>query len=301
MLTAVEWLNYHHLLYFWTAAREGGVTRAAKKLRLAQPTVSEQIKRLEELLGNPLFERKGRTLALTEFGRTIFGYADEIFSLGRELMDAAKTQGAGRPRRLVVGVADVLPKLIVYRLLEPALRLGIELVCREDYIDQLLAGLSIHEIDLVLSDSPVGANVGVRAFNHLLGESSISFFAVKDQVARLKRAFPTSLDGERFLYPEEQTVLRRSLDQYFEDSGVHPVFAAEFADSALAMSFGQAGAGIFAGPTVIEREIKKQYGVAVIGRAKQVRERYYAISAERRLVHPGVLAISQAARRLLSA
>jgi LysR family transcriptional activator of nhaA len=297
----VEWLNYHHLLYFWTAAREGGVTRAAKKLRLAQPTVSEQIKRLEELLGNPLFERKGRTLALTEFGRTIFGYADEIFSLGRELMDAAKTQGAGRPRRLVVGVADVLPKLIVYRLLEPALRLGIELVCREDYIDQLLAGLSIHEVDLVLSDSPVGANVGVRAFNHLLGESSISFFAIKEQAARLKRAFPGSLDGERFLYPGEQTVLRRSLDQYFEDSGVHPVFAAEFADSALAMSFGQAGAGIFAGPTVIEREIKKQYGVAVIGRAKQVRERYYAISAERRLVHPGVLAISQAARRLLSA
>jgi len=297
----VEWLNYHHLLYFWTAAREGGVTRAAKKLRLAQPTVSEQIKRLEELLGNPLFERKGRQLALTEFGRTIFGYADEIFSLGRELMDAAKSQGAGRPRRLVVGVADVLPKLIVYRLLEPALRLGIELVCREDYIDQLLAGLSIHEVDLVLSDSPVGANVGVRAFNHLLGESSISFFTVKDQAARLKRAFPSSLDGERFLFPEEQTVLRRSLDQYFEDVGVHPVFAAEFADSALAMSFGQAGAGIFAGPTVIEREIKKQYGVAVIGRAKQVRERYYAISAERRLVHPGVLAISQAARRLLSA
>jgi LysR family transcriptional activator of nhaA len=297
----VEWLNYHHLLYFWTAAREGGVTRAAKKLRLAQPTVSEQIKRLEELLGNPLFERKGRTLALTEFGRTIFGYADEIFSLGRELMDAAKSQGAGRPRRLVVGVADVLPKLIVYRLLEPALRLGIELVCREDYIDQLLAGLSIHEVDLVLSDSPVGANVGVRAFNHLLGESSISFFAVKEQAARLKRAFPSSLDGERFLFPEEQTVLRRSLDQYFEDVGAHPRFAAEFADSALAMSFGQAGAGIFAGPTVIEREIKKQYGVAVIGRAKQVRERYYAISAERRLVHPGVLAISQAARRLLSA
>ncbi|MES1182962.1 MAG: LysR family transcriptional regulator [Myxococcales bacterium] len=298
---AVDWLNYHHLLYFWTAAREGGVTRAAKKLRLAQPTVSEQIKRLEELLGNPLFERKGRSLVLTEFGRTIFGYADEIFSLGRELMDAAKTQGAGRPRRLVVGVADVLPKLIVYRLLEPALRLGIELVCREDYIDQLLAGLSIHEVDLVLSDSPVGANVGVRAFNHLLGESSISFFAIKSEAARLKRAFPGSLDGERFLFPEEQTVLRRSLDQYFEDNGIHPVFAAEFADSALAMSFGQAGAGIFAGPTVIEREIKKQYGVAVIGRARQVRERYYAISGERRLAHPGVLAISQAARRLLSA
>jgi LysR family transcriptional regulator, transcriptional activator of nhaA len=297
----VDWLNYHHLLYFWTAAREGGVTRAAKKLRLAQPTVSEQIKRLEELLGSALFERKGRSLVLTEFGRTIYGYADEIFSLGRELMDAAKSQGEGRPRRLVVGVADVLPKLIVYRLLEPALKLGLELVCREDHVDQLLAGLSIHEIDLVLSDSPVGAHVGVRAFNHLLGESSVSFFALKDQVARLKRGFPGSLDGERFLFPEEQTVLRRSLDTYFEDIGVHPAFAAEFADSALAMSFGQAGAGIFAGPTVIEREIKKQYGVAVIGRARQLRERYYAISGERRLAHPGVLAISQAARRLLSA
>lgn len=300
MIPRVEWLNYHHLLYFWTAAREGGITRAAKKLRLAQPTVSEQIKRLEELLGSALFERRGRSLVLTEFGRTVYGYADEIFSLGRELLDAAKTQGGGRPRRLVVGIADVLPKLIVYRLLEPALRLGIELVCREDHVDQLLASLSIHEIDLVLSDSPVGAHVGVRAFNHLLGESSVSFFAVKDQAARLKRGFPESLTGERFLYPEEQTVLRRSLDTYFEDTGVHPVFAAEFADLALAMSFGQAGAGIFAGPTVIEREIKKQYGVAVIGRAKTLKERYYAISGERRLAHPGVLAISQAARRLLS-
>lgn len=301
MLRGVEWLNYHHLLYFWTAAREGGITRAAKKLRLAQPTVSEQIKRLEELLGSPLFERRGRSLVLTEFGRTVYGYADEIFSLGRELLDAAKTQGGGRPRRLVVGVADVLPKLIVYRLLEPALKLGIELVCREDHVDQLLASLSIHELDLVLSDSPVGAHVGVRAFNHLLGESSVSFFAIKEQAARLKRGFPQSLNSERFLYPEEQTVLRRSLDTYFEDSGVHPTFAAEFADLALAMSFGQAGAGIFAGPTVIEREIKKQYGVAVIGRARQIKERYYAISGERRLAHPGVLAISQAARRLLSA
>jgi len=300
-VSGVEWLNYHHLLYFWTAAREGGVTRAAKKLRLAQPTVSEQIKRLEELLGGQLFDRKGRALVLTELGRTVYGYADEIFSLGRELLDAAKAQGAARPRRLVVGVADVLPKLIVYRLLEPALELGIELVCREDYIDQLLASLSIHELDLVLSDSPLAPNVGVRAFSHLLGESSLSFFAIKEQAARLKRGFPGSLAGERFLYPEQQTVLRRLLDQYFEDHAVRPKFAAEFADSALAMSFGQAGAGIFAGPTVLEREIKKQYGVAVIGRAKQLRERYYAISAERRLVHPGVVAISQAARRLLNA
>jgi LysR family transcriptional activator of nhaA len=301
MILPVEWLNYHHLLYFWTAAREGGVTRAAKKLRLAQPTVSEQIKRLEGLLGGQLFERRGRLLVLTEFGRTVYGYADEIFSLGRELMDAAKTQGRGRPRRLVVGVADVLPKLIVYRLLQPALALGIELVCREDDVDQLLAGLSIHEVDLVLSETPVGSHVGVRAFNHLLGESSVSFFGIKEQAARLRRGFPGSLNGERFLYPEQQTVLRRSLDTYFEDIGVRPTFAAEFADSALAMSFGQAGAGIFAGPTVIEREIKRQYGVAVIGRARQLRERYYAISGERRLAHPGVLAISQAARQLLSA
>jgi LysR family transcriptional activator of nhaA len=297
----VEWLNYHHLLYFWTAAREGGVTRAAKKLRLAQPTVSEQIKRLEQLLGAELFERRGRTLVLSEFGRTVYGYADEIFSLGRELLDAAKTQGGRRPRRLVVGVADVLPKLIVYRLLEPALQLGIELVCREDHVDQLLASLSIHELDLVLSDSPVGAHVGVRAFNHLLGDSSVSFFALKEHAVRLKRGFPGSLHGERFLFPEEQTVLRRSLDTYFDDCGVHPTFAAEYADSALGLSFAQAGAGIFAGPTVIEREIKRQYGVAVIGRAKQLRERYYAISGERRLAHPGVLAISQGARRLLNA
>jgi len=199
----MEWLNYHHLLYFWTVAREGTVARAAGQLRLAQPTVSGQIRALEESLGEELFSRAGRHLVLTDVGRVVFRYADEIFGLGRELMDTLKDRPTGRPVRLVVGVADALSKQIAYRLLEPALSLPetVQVVCREDKPDRLLAELSVHNLDVVLSDSPMPAAVRVRAFNHLLGECGVTVFAAPKLASTLRRRFPASLDGATWLLP----------------------------------------------------------------------------------------------------
>ncbi len=296
--TAVEWLNYHHLLYFWVVARKGGVSAASAELRLAQPTISGQIRALEDSLGEKLFRRVGRRLVLTEMGHTVFRYADEIFSLGRELLDAVKGRPTGRPIRLLVGVADAVPKLIAHRLLEPALRLpeAIRIVCREDKPERLFAALSVHALDLVLSDAPIGPGINVRAFNHLLGECGVTFFGSARLAAAHRRGFPRSLDGAPVLLPAENTTLRRSLDQWFDAQGVRPVVTSEFEDSALLKVFGQAGVGLFAAPSVIEAEVCRQYGVRVVGRVASVRERFYAISVERRLKHPAVVAISEAAR-----
>jgi len=297
----MEWLNYHHLLYFWTVARLGSVARATEELYLAQPTISAQIRVLEESLGEKLFTRVGRNLALTEVGRTVFRYADEIFSLGRELHDTLKGRSVGRPVRFVVGIADVLPKLIAHRLLEPALSLPdpLRIVCYEDKSERLLAELAVHGLDLVLTDAPIGPTVKVRAFNHLLGECGVSVFGVAKLATTYRRRFPQSLDGAPFLFPTENTDLRRSLDQWVEAEKIHPLMMGEFEDSALLKVFGQNGMGLFAGPSVIEAEIRQQYGVQVIGRLNTVRERFYAISVERKLKHPAVVAISESARQNL--
>jgi len=297
----MEWLNYHHLLYFWTVARLGSVSDAAVELRLAQPTVSGQIRALEEALGEKLFKRVGRRLALTEAGRVAFRYADEIFTLGREFMDLIRGRPTGRPLPLAVGVADAVPKLIAYRLLEPALHLPepIRIVCREDHTDRLLAELAVHSLDVVISDSPVGPMVKVKAFNHLLGECGITFFGTAKLAAAHRRGFPRSLDGAPMLLPTEGSALRRSLDQWFGGLDVRPLVASEFEDSALLKVFGQEGIGIFPGPTAIESEIRRQFGVAVVGRTDAVVERFYAITVERRLKNPAVAAISEAARERL--
>ncbi len=297
----MEWLNYHHLLYFWTVAREGSVARACKQLHLAQPTISGQIRALENALGEKLFIRSGRSLVLTEVGRMVYRYADEIFSLGRELVDTIRDRPTGRPVRLAVGVADVLPKLIAYRLLEPALSLPepVQVICYEGKPERLLAELSLHGIDVVLSDAPIGPSVRVRAFNHLLGESSVSFFATVSLVSAHRKRFPGSLDGAPLLLPTDNTTLRRSLDQWFDSQGIRPRVVGEFEDRALLKAFGQAGVGIFPAPTAIEKEVQRQYGVSVVGRLESVRERFYAISVERKLRHPAVVAISEAARNRL--
>jgi LysR family transcriptional activator of nhaA len=297
----MQWLNYHHLLYFWTVAREGSVVRAAEVLSLTQPTISGQIRALEGALGEKLFERAGRRLVLTDVGRTVYRYADEIFSLGRELLDTLNDRPTGRPLRLAVGVADVLPKMIVRRLLEPAFRLaeGIQVVCREDRPDRLLAALSVHELDVVLADTPMGPGVSVRAFNHLLGESGVTIFAQRALAARHRKGFPHSLDQAPMLLPTENTVVRRSLDQHFAAIGVRPRVVAEFEDSALLKAFGETGLGLFPAPTVLEKDVCRQNGVAILGRLDQVRERFYAISVERRLKHPAVVAISEGARQHL--
>lgn len=297
----MEWLNYHHLFYFWVVAREGTITRASEELYLTQPTISAQIRALEKALGEKLFTRSGRNLVLTEVGRVVFRYADEIFSLGRELTDTLKGQPRGRPVRFVVGIADALPKLIAYQLLKPALALAepIRVVCREDKPDRLLAELSVHALDLVLADAPIGPTVKIRAFNHLLGECGITIFAAASVAAVYRRGFPRSLNGAPFLLPTDNTMLRRSLEQWFEAEGIRPHEVGEFEDSALLKVFGQAGAGLFAAPSVIEAEVRRQYGVQILGRIESVRERFYAISVERKLKHPAVVAISEAARQKL--
>ena len=295
----MEWLNYHHLLYFWVVACHGSVTRAAAELRLAQPTVSTQLRTLEEVLGEKLFARTGRRLVLTDVGRLVFRYADEIFGLGRELLETVKGRPTGQPMRLTVGIADAVPKLIAYRLLRPALTGAepVRIICREDKPDRLLAQLAAHGLDLVLSDAPIGPTTKVRAFNHLLGECGVTFFATPALARTCRRGFPRSLGGAPMLLPTDNTALRRSLDDWFESEDIRPRVASEFEDSALLMAFGQAGMGLFPAPSAIERQVRSQYGVVVVGRLDTVRERFYAISGERRLKHPAVVAISEAARQ----
>ncbi|MBX3271840.1 MAG: transcriptional activator NhaR [Sandaracinaceae bacterium] len=297
----MNWLNYHHLLYFWTVAREGSVTRAAEVLRLSQPTVSGQVKLLEEALGEKLFRRVGRELVLTDMGRIAYRYADEIFSLGRELSDTFAGRLARQPDRLTIGVSDLVPKLILYRLIEPALTLEppLRVICREGKTEQLLADLAIHELDLVLAEVPIAGQASVRAYNHLLGETGVSFFATKALARPRRRGFPRTLDGAPLLAPTENTHLRRALDHWLAQLGARPRVVAEFEDSALLKAFGAEGAGLFPGPTAIEREICATYRVEVVGRTDAVVERFYAISVERRIKHPAVRLITERARERL--
>ena len=299
----MEWLNYHHLLYFWTVAREGTIARASEELRLAQPTISGQIRTLEEQLGEKLFQRSGRNLVLTEMGRVVYRYADDIFGLGRELMDTLKDRPTGRPLRFQVGVADEVTKIIAYRLLEPALRLPepVHIVCRDGAPERLLMDLAIHALDLVIADTPISPTIKVKAFSHPLGESPVTVFGTPKLAAARRKDFPKSLDGAPFLVPTVGKTLRRTLDHYFEQQGIRPRFVAELDDSALLTTFGQAGAGLFVAPTVLEKEVTRQYGVAIVGRLDAVRERFFAISVERRLKHPAVVAISEAAHEMLGA
>jgi LysR family transcriptional activator of nhaA len=294
----MDWLNYHHLLYFWVVAREGSIAKASKELRLAQPTISGQIRALEESLGEKLFQRAGRGLVLTDFGRMVYQHANEIFSLGRELLETVKGRPTGRPVRLSVGIADVVPKRVAYRLLEPALRLNepIRFVCREDKPDPLLADLATHKLDIVIADSTIPTSVKVRAFNHLLGECGVSLLAAPDLARAHRRRFPRSLDGAPVLLPSDESAMRRSLDQWFVARNLRPAVVGEFDDTALAEAFAQAGVGIVAVPDVVEREVCNQYGLRIVGRLEGVRERFYAISVERKLKHPAVVAISAAAR-----
>ena len=295
----MEWLNYHHLHYFWVVAREGSVTKACDILFLSQPTVSGQIRELEKAMKAPLFAKSGRGLVLTETGQAVFRYADDIFALGRELMDVVNGRPVGKPIRLRVGVVDVMPKLIAHLLLEPALRLPepVRVVCVEGKLDRLAAELTIHNLDLVLTDAPLPQTVKAKVYTHLLGECGVSIVGVPKLVEAYTSGFPKSLDGAPFLLPTEGAALRRSLDQWFEEHGIRPVIRGEFEDSALLKTFGRSGEGVFAIPATVEEDIRDHYGVRVIGIAKGLRERFYAISVERKLKHPAVVAISETARR----
>jgi len=298
---AMRQLNYHHLLYFWMVVREGGVARAGVRLRLAQPTISGQVRALEDAFGEKLFERIGRRLQLTEMGRLVYRYADQIFTLGRELEETLAGRSPDRSLRLLIGVANVVPKLVTCRILESVFRLPIpvRVTVHEDRHERLLAELALQEIDLVLSDSPVGPGVNVRAFNHPLGECGVTIFAAPKLAAKYRAGFPHSLAGAPFLLPTEAAGIRRELDQWFESKRIQPRVAGEFNDSALVDAFGQAGLGLFTAPSAIESQVRRQYGVQIVGRVQGVRQHYYAISIQRRLKHPAVIALIETARRTL--
>lgn len=297
----MEWLNYHHLFYFWTVMREGSLTAASSRLSLAPSTVSAQLSRLEDALGGKLFLRVGRNLEPTDLGRLVFRYADEIFSLGREMMDTIRGRPVAGPLSLKAGVVDVLPKLIVRKLLEPALQLPeqVRLVCLENKEDALLAELAMHSLDVVLSDAPLRAGLSVKAYSHLLGECGITFFAVGKIAEKLRADFPQSLHEAPMLLPMEMTALRGALERWFATLGIRPTIAGEFDDNALLNVFGQEGDGVFVAPMVIEPEVLRQHRVEVVGRTQAVKERYYAISVERIIKHPAVAAILEAARHNL--
>ncbi|MDJ0866724.1 MAG: transcriptional activator NhaR [Myxococcota bacterium] len=295
----MEWLNYHHLLYFYTVAREGSVTRAADALRLAQPTLSGQIRKLEESLDEKLLVRHGRGLVLTDAGQLVYRYAEEIFSTGREMMDALRGRPTSRPARLLVGVADVVPKLISYQLLKTALELDepVQLVLHEGKAEDLIAALGAQRFDMVLTDVPLNPQVvRVKAYNHPLGSCGVSFFATPALARRHRRGFPRSLDAAPMLMPTPNTAMRHSLDRWFEGLGVRPEVVAEVEDTALMKVFGQHGAGIFAAPTAVADEVRASHGVQLVGETEEVREHFFVITVERRIMHPAVAAVADAAR-----
>lgn len=289
------WLNYHHLLYFWTVAKEGTIAAASKTLRLAQPTISTQIKTLEEQLGVVLFDRSGRTLELTEVGQHVFRYADSIFSLGREMVGSLQ-DGAVASQPLRIGLTQSIPKLAAYRLLQPVLGVDtVHVICTEDRMSRLLSRLASHDLDLIISDAPLGPDAGINANCQLLGRSAVSFFAAPAMAETLASTFPASLNGARLLLPLH-SMLRRELEQWLDAEQLRPEIVGEFEDTALISVFGQSGLGAFVGPSVLEAEIAQQYQVQAFGRIDAIQESYYAISVDRRISHPAVAALLRSSR-----
>lgn len=298
----MEWLNYHHLIYFHTVAECGNIALAAAKLHLSQPTISVQLKALEKALGVELFERRGRKLILSEAGRRAFRYADEIVSLGRELREGLRGQADTPTFQLSVGIADVLHKLVVVELLKPALALPEQprLKCVEGSASDLLNALAQYELDLVLSDQPGHGATKSRAFAHALGESAVAFFGATKWRGGVCQNFPNSLAEVPLLLPAYPSTMRRALDAWFDARDWRPRIVGEFTDSALLKAFGQQGLGIFPAPAIIAAEVQRQYQVEHLGTLEDVREKYYALSPERRVKHPAVLAITSQAWKFTS-
>ncbi len=294
----MDWLNYHHLLYFWTVAREGGVGRAAVALNLAQPTVSAQVKRLEESLGEALFVRRGRGLALTTTGELVYAYADEIFSLGREMVGAVRHGVTDRPLRLHVGLVDALPKSLARLLLRPALALArpVHLIVTEGKLTDLVADLVVSRLDVVLSDARVQGTLAGRVFHHDLGDCGVTFLAAPPLARRLRHGFPASLDGAPALLPTENTALRNSLERWFAAHGLRPRVVAEVEDSALIKDLAEEGGGFFAVPDVVAEGVRRRHGMVRVGHTEECRETVVAITGERRLTHPAVQAVTAGSR-----
>jgi len=296
-----DWLNYHHLLYYWTVVREGSISKACDKLALAQPTISGQLRKLEQTLGGKLFDRAGRELVMTELGQIVYRYAEEIFTTGQELMDAVRGRPTGRPMRLAVGIPGVISKIVVYKLLSPVLDMPehIRLVCREASQAELLQMLAAHELDVVLSDVPAGSLMQVRAFNHSLGTSQVGLFGTESLVRLYSEQFPKSIQAAPFLLPAESTTLRRSLDHWCYENGLTLNVVGEFDDTALMKVFAEAGRGLIPLPMVVEKEVREQMGLHLVATIPGATEDFYAISVERKISHPGVAMFSEVARRQL--
>jgi LysR family transcriptional activator of nhaA len=294
-LVGTEFLNYHHLRYFWTVANEGSFRRASEKLRVSQPSMCTQIKVLEASLGEALFRPSGRSLELTEFGQLIHGYAEEIFTLGSEILRATKQAPGVRALRLHVGIVDSFPKLMSYEILRPVLdhQPPVRLTCHEGKLADLVSQLSTHRIDVVLSDESVSPGSAGKVFNHLLGSSEITFCAMPGLARSLKGRFPKNLDDAPALLPTQNCSLRRDLEKWFQSAGIQPRVVAEFEDAGLTKIVATSGSGFIAVPTVVVSEAIERYGFVPIGRTKEVETQFYAITAERRFTHPAILAITR--------
>ena len=291
-------LNFKHLRYFWMVAKTGSIARAAEQLHLTPQSISGQLSEFSQTLGAELFRRSGRNLELTDSGRRILSYAEEIFTIGDELLDVLHDQKAKKTLPFRVGIADSLSKSVAYRLVEPALKLDepVRLVCREGRLASLLAELAIHRLDMIIADRPMPGNLNVRGYSHLLGESGMTVFGARQLAQELSGGFPAVLDNAPFLLPGEDAAIRPKLIQWLEANELRPHIVGEFDDSALIKAFGQAGAGLFVAPTAIVDHVCEQYKVVAIGRIDTVVEQLYAITTERRLTHPAIVAISKVAR-----
>jgi LysR family transcriptional activator of nhaA len=291
----VEWLNYHHLRYFWTVARKGGVRKAAEELHVSQPSISAQLRLLEESLGQKLFRRSGRNLVLTETGQLVLNYADEIFSAGRELMNAVKQRPGKHPVRVNIGLTDAFPKLIAFQILRAAFRseAAVHMICREGEIGPLVSHLQAHRLDIVLADEPASSALKAKTFNHRLGRSGITFCAVPSLAAKLRRNFPQSLDGAPALLPTQNMGMRAALETWFDSKTIRPRLVGEFEDSALMEVCSTGGRGFTAVHTVVDRAALKHFGLRVIARVDECGTDFYAITAERRVKHPAAVAITE--------
>ena len=291
----MEWLNYHHLLYFWTVGKEGSLRAASETLRVSQPSISAQLQALESSLGQPLFRQSGRGKVLTDAGQMVFGYAEEIFTLGGELMNAVKNRPTARARRLNVGVSDSFPKLVANDILKPLFASAepMHVICREGKIADLLAQLAVHRLDVVLADEPASSSHNLRAFNHLLAKSPLTFAAAPALAKSLRRNFPRSLHGAPALMPGENTPMRRALEKWFRQQKIEPRVVGEFDDAALMKVVASEGAGFIAVPTAVAEDASARYGFDHLGTATRAEVEFYAITAERRLVHPGVMLIAE--------
>lgn len=296
-------LNYRQLFYFWTVAKAGGVTRAAERLHLTPQTISGQLGEFERSLGKELFRRAGRRLELTAAGKLTLSHADEIFQIGNELEASLRDPAASGDLPFRVGVADVVPKSIAYRLLAPAMALAdpVRLTCQEDKLERLFAELAIHRLDLVIADRPLGSDVGVRGFNHPLGRCPVDLYASPALAARYRSGFPRSLAGAPMLLPGPSASLRGAVLRWLAEHRIDVRIVGEFDDTALMKAFGAAGTGLFPVPAAISQEVRRQYRVDTVGHLDGVQVRYYAISIERRLTHPAVVAVTREAKRALFA